>query len=244
MKSFILFLALLPLVCGQSCQAERDALDACLNKPQLWYFNIQGKAEPIRMMLEDAGVDYEWVPVSKTDGQWNQVEGKPRIPELFPFGQVPFYADRDIKIAQSQTISRYLAKKHGFYGRTEIENAQIDQMADGVNDLLTKMTPVFYASDEEQAKKLAQFRETDGPRWVGVWNKHLDGVEYLVSNTISYADYALYHIMTLVPLLDGGLRGQFPNIEAFMKRMEARPRLAAYLNSETRPPAYYKKIGN
>jgi len=54
-----------------------------------------------------------------------------------PFGQVPVLDVDGQILAQSNTISRYLARKHGLAGKDEWEQAQADMYADNINDLMT-----------------------------------------------------------------------------------------------------------
>jgi glutathione S-transferase len=53
-----------------------------------------------------------------------------------PFGQVPILEVDGRVLAQSNTIARYLARKHGLAGKGEWEQAQADMYADNINDLL------------------------------------------------------------------------------------------------------------
>ena len=53
-----------------------------------------------------------------------------------PFGHVPILEVDGRVLAQSNTIARYLAKKHGLAGKDEWEQAQADMYADNIHDLL------------------------------------------------------------------------------------------------------------
>jgi glutathione S-transferase len=54
-----------------------------------------------------------------------------------PFAQVPVLEVDGQMLAQSNTISRYLARQHGLAGKDEWEQAQADMYADNINDLMT-----------------------------------------------------------------------------------------------------------
>lgn len=54
-----------------------------------------------------------------------------------PFGQVPVLEVDGQMLAQSNTISRYLARKHDLAGKDEWEQALADMYADNINDLMT-----------------------------------------------------------------------------------------------------------
>ena len=55
--------------------------------PKLYYFNIYGKAEPIRMLLSYAKVPFEDCRLEKEEFAKMKKEGH------FPGGQVPIYID-------------------------------------------------------------------------------------------------------------------------------------------------------
>ncbi len=53
-----------------------------------------------------------------------------------PFGQVPVLeVDGEKMLAQSMTIARYLARRHGLAGQNDWEQSQADMYCDCVYDL-------------------------------------------------------------------------------------------------------------
>jgi glutathione S-transferase len=64
----------------------------------LKYFDIRGKAEPIRLLLEETQVAYRDVRV--TAEQWARQKNDTRI----LFGQLPLLIDGDMNIVQSYGI--------------------------------------------------------------------------------------------------------------------------------------------
>lgn len=54
-----------------------------------------------------------------------------------PFGQCPVLEVDGKLLAQSNTISRYLARQHGLAGKDEWEQSLADMYADNINDLMT-----------------------------------------------------------------------------------------------------------
>jgi glutathione S-transferase len=65
----------------------------------LKYFDIRGKAEPIRLLLEETQVAYRDVRV--TAEQWARQKNDTRI----LFGQLPLLIDGDMNIVQSYGIN-------------------------------------------------------------------------------------------------------------------------------------------
>ena len=94
---------------------------------ELHYWKIRGLGEPIRMMLEYLGVNYE--NKYKTSFEdWFQEKIKSDI-ELV---NLPYLVDGEVKLTQSYAIMRYLARKYKkLLPSGEIEQQRIDQ-AEGV----------------------------------------------------------------------------------------------------------------
>lgn len=76
--------------------------------PKLTYFNIRARAETARLVLELAGASYE--------NDFVDFQTWPTLKANYPYKQIPVYSDEDLGdtvLAQSNTIARYLAEKHG-----------------------------------------------------------------------------------------------------------------------------------
>jgi glutathione S-transferase len=52
------------------------------------------------------------------------------------FGQLPLLEVDGVRVVQSQTINRYLARRGGLYGSNDSEAMQCDMIADGVADFM------------------------------------------------------------------------------------------------------------
>merc|ERR1712170_105456 len=103
---------------------------------KLIYFNVRGRAELSRLILAQAGVDYEDKRLTRDEFQ----AMKPSLPN----GQLPAMEEDDGKmLSQSMAIARYLAKKHNLAGANAWESAQCDMVIDCVGDMLSKIIPIF-----------------------------------------------------------------------------------------------------
>lgn len=89
---------------------------------KLYYFNLRGRAEIIRLVFAAAGQKYEDIRFPRD--KWP--EYKPKA----PFGQCPYMeiteGGNTFTMAQSIAIARYLAKKFGFAGKNDNEAGLID----------------------------------------------------------------------------------------------------------------------
>ena len=100
-------------------------------------------------------------------------------------GQVPVLQVGETKIVQSKAIERFLARKLGFYGKTEEEGALIDSLGELLADLKTKWS----AAKEEEPK--AAFFATELPKQLAFVEKL-----YGSSSQTTLFDIQLYHLFT------------------------------------------------
>ena len=214
-----------------------------MKKPTLIYFKARGRAEVIRLVLAEAGVDYDEHPIGKDLPPWN---GKPtefqalKDSGLLPFQAAPVWEDADgFRLAQSQAIARYVAASHGMGGKTPREQAQIDQMLGAVDDVRMEVRRLVSEPDKRPAI-VAELTSTFLPKWMGFLDRTLaanrDGTGFVVGESITVADLSLYYLLEL--LRDNGFGAPidaFPRLVAFARRIAERPGIAKYLASPARP---------
>jgi glutathione S-transferase len=89
---------------------------------KLYYFDVRGLAEVVRLVFAATGQKYE--DVRFTRDKWPEL--KPKA----PFGKAPFLEITDgsktFTISQSKTIARYLSRKFDMAGKDDDESALID----------------------------------------------------------------------------------------------------------------------
>ena len=100
--------------------------------PKIYYFGFYGRAEPIRMIMEVAGVKYDDVRMS-----FEQF-GALKQSGALPTGQVPLYVDESGRqFNQTGAIMIMLARKHGLYSNDAEECYINDWAIDTMADLMT-----------------------------------------------------------------------------------------------------------
>ena len=106
----------------------------------------------------------------------------------YPFGQVPVLEVDGKVLAQSHSIARYLAKKHGLAGQDDWEEAMADMYADGLMDIINAGRPYRLESDPEKKKQLFQEHLTKDIRpHLQLIDRRLaeNGTSYLVGSSVS-----------------------------------------------------------
>eukprot|EP01102_Stenamoeba_stenopodia_P017167 TRINITY_DN6113_c0_g1_i1.p1 TRINITY_DN6113_c0_g1~~TRINITY_DN6113_c0_g1_i1.p1 ORF type:complete len:221 (+),score=44.86 TRINITY_DN6113_c0_g1_i1:115-777(+) len=211
-------------------------------KPRLVYFSSRGRAELIRVMLYDAGFDFEDVRVG-----WykpgDQPEGFLKVKDegILDFDALPLWQEGDLNLVQSSAILRYLSRKLGRYGSNDIEASLIDSFYGGIEDFLVTLMGWYRASAEDKPKLREAFINTDAPKWFALyerWLKRRSNSDFLVGDKVSFVDFALWGLLDLFRNVDAELQFQekYPLLSAFRNRFDARPNLKAYVESDRRPP--------
>jgi glutathione S-transferase len=198
-------------------------------KPLLTYFAVRGRAEVVRVMLEDVGVEYDERRI--TMEEW------PTVKPTLMFGQLPTYRDGDVFIDQSHAIYRYLARKHDLYGDDEHGRIRCDIVEEAFVDAQNNIGTFCWRPDFAQAR--AGYEETQLPALMEKLQKLFDlnrsGSGWWVGERISYVDFLAWHFLEYVRALSPMNLHRFERLKAAKLKLESRPRIAAYLKSARRP---------
>jgi len=126
-----------------------------MSQPQyiLEYFGIRGRAEYIRLILEEVGATYDEVVVARPKWDTDKINK-----DNYPFHQVPKLTDNalNLPLVQSNAICRHLSRKYNLYGKTIEEQAKTDMYADAGEDLRVAYNEAMYCSGDynEAVKEL------------------------------------------------------------------------------------------
>jgi glutathione S-transferase len=217
---------------------------------------IQGRGEFVRLALEAAGAAY----VDVARGAESAGRGTPALlHELHdpasthpPFAP-PFLRDGPLLIGQTAAILQHLAPALKLVARNEqarVWTLQIQlTIADIVSEAHDTHHPVgvdlYYEDQKPEALRRAQaFCSARMPKYLKWFERILahnpGGTRHLVGGRLSYADLSLFQLVE-------GLRYAFPKAAAKVLkatphvvdlhgRVQALPKVAAYLRSERRIP--------
>jgi len=116
-------------------------------KYKLTYFNLYGRGEAARLLFALAGVEYEDERFEYLSDEWKQAKSKTL------FGQLPQLEIDGRPFCQSIAITRYLANKFGFAGKTELDKLQADMIVDCLVDLTNPLDVIFDEEDETKKER-------------------------------------------------------------------------------------------
>jgi glutathione S-transferase len=215
-----------------------------MTKPSLLYFAGRGRAELIRLVLAEAGVEYDEHHVGHGTPPAN---GRPTdIAELkalgvLPFGAVPVWEEPGgLRLAQSAAIVNHLARQHGLRGSGLLEEARCDELLGAVDDVRGELRKIQLAAPGERAEVRRGLQDRVLPRWFGdlerLLKPRLAGEGFTVGSSLTVADLALWYLLEMVK--DNRLGTSLeacPALLALFDRVGARPRVASYVASPRRP---------
>ncbi|CAI5451798.1 unnamed protein product [Caenorhabditis angaria] len=190
----------------------------------LYYFDIRGFGEYIRLLLIDQGVTFEDHRFERHSEEWEKLK------KTMVFGQVPCLKDGNEEFVQTGAIMRYLARKYDLYGSSSTEAAFIDMVFECVRDLRAKYVRYIYYSDETKEN----YDTVTLPETLANLSKLLNNSSQFVSgDKISFADYILFEELDVANTTAPGSLDKFENLKQLHANMSARPNLKKYLSSRT-----------
>lgn len=201
---------------------------------KLTYFNVRGRAESIRLLLEEAGVEY-------TDNRV-QVEQWPALKETLPMGQLPVYeegeGDSALHLFHSGVIRRYLGISLDMAGGNERERLACEMVAESIVDAQNSIGTLMW-NPEFTSLRDAYEQETL-PVILDRLQKHkardTNSDLFWVGSSVSYADFIAWSYLDYVRALSTDTLKRFDDLYRFYVNLAERPRIAAYLASDRRPP--------
>ena len=211
---------------NQLAKDAQSSVESLVSSPKLtlYYFDIQGPAEKIRLALSIGKVPFEDRRI-KFD-EWQQLKA------TMPFGKVPVLTidGEDTRVTQSDALLRYagrLANANGveLYPQGGMAQLRTDEMVSFVDEMANSWAPRLYvgmspknfgypeddswkgSEEHKKATELARTRwiNDDFPVYLGHIKKQLakNGGKFLCGDQVTIAD--CYLVPMLNRLASGGI---------------------------------------
>uniref|UniRef100_A0A452XZR9 glutathione transferase n=2 Tax=Aegilops tauschii subsp. strangulata TaxID=200361 RepID=A0A452XZR9_AEGTS len=199
-------------------------------------------ARPL-LCLEEAGVEYELVSMSRAAGDHRQPDFLARN----PFGQVPVLEDGDLTIFESRAVARHVLRNHKpeLLGSGSPESAAMvdvwleveahqHQTPAGTIVMQCILTPFLgckrdQAAIDENAAKLTKLFD--------VYEARLSASRYLAGDSLSLADLSHFPLMRYFMDTEyASLVEERPHVKAWWEELKVRP--AAKRVTEFMPPNF------
>ncbi|KAJ7377624.1 Glutathione S-transferase Mu 3 [Desmophyllum pertusum] len=200
--------------------------------PILGYWDIRGLAQPIRFLLHYTGTEFKDERYELGDAPdynaecWKSVKYTLGL----DFPNLPYYIDGDIKISQSNAITRHIARKHDLSGSTEEEKIRVDVAENQLVDFRKKFSGMCYDPNFENLK--ADYLKSVKSS-IQQLSDFLGERKFIAGDKITFVDFVLYEAMTSIVFFEPSLLEPHKNLKEFLTRIEELPSIAAYLKSDS-----------
>ena len=202
---------------------------------KLYYFPGRGRAELIRWIFAQAGVQYE--DIRKSGEDWAAF--KPST----PFEGMPVL-DIDGKLyAGSGPLARYVAEQHGLAGSNALENLELASLYDLMEDLFIRLMLFFYEKEDGRKAELKKdLDEKHFPKYLGLLNKRItengSAEGWIFGNKVTYVDLRVA-LMSDILIRESGANvlDAYPAIAKLKETVEALPNIAKWIKE--RPDSEY-----
>ena len=184
----------------------------------------------VRWALEEAGVPYKVRLLA--DGEKNS----PEYRAMQPFGQVPVYEEDGLVLFESGAILQHIAEKSEvLMPRDAATRARvIAWMYSALNtvepSVLNVVTIDLFNADQDWARTRRPAELTKVEMRFAALNERLGKHEYLEAGRFTVADILMVTVLRNLRHCD--LVAQYPALDAYLKRCEARPAFKRALDAQ------------
>ncbi|CAD5220925.1 unnamed protein product [Bursaphelenchus okinawaensis] len=198
---------------------------------KLLYFDIRGRAECARLILNYAKIPFEDVRIPK--GEWENIKGdKTR----FPYGQVPVLLVDNVPIAQSMALVRYLAAEAGLAGKNNLEAAQIGQIEETCrifSDSLGLYRKALFMNTPNQETLFTNLFTPTCEKQLPVIEGHITSNGFFHESGVSYVDFYFADLFKTFYNVHQNVMSKYPKLVEHMKKVFELPELQAYLKQRS-----------
>lgn len=196
---------------------------------KLYYFNVRGKGEFLRLLFRAAGVQFEDKRIERAD--WGPDSDAKKAT---PYGQVPYVIYQGKKRGQSIAMGTYFARKFGFYGKTDEDAWKQEEIMHLIDDLIVGPNRAWFLEQDPQkkAERTRELTEVQYPRYLSSFERLLaeNGDQgYSVGDSVTLADLCLHDVLETVLGVDPRALESFPLQRKLRANVENLPALKEYL---------------
>jgi GST-like protein len=193
-------------------------------------FFYSGAPNPMKvaLFLEEAGLEYEAVPVDTRKGD----QHKPDYLAINPNAKVPSIVDGDVTVFDSGAILLYLGEKTGKFMPANTPKAKGELyswlmfVASGVGPYSGQAVHFRNYAPEKNEYAINRY-VYEAQRHFGIIDARLAKQKYMLGDTYTIVDMALWGWARLIPnVLDEGGWAKFPNLKRLVDEINARPAAA------------------
>jgi GSH-dependent disulfide-bond oxidoreductase len=190
-------------------------------------FYYSGAPNPVKvaLFLEEAGIEYEAIPVDTRRGDQHGAE----FLALNPNAKVPVIVDGDVTVFDSNGILLYLAEKSGRFLPEDTPAARGELLswlmfvASGIGPYSGQAVHFQHHAPEKLAYAINRYR-FEALRHYGILDARLDTRPYMLGDVYTIVDMAVWGWARLLPVVLGDdALPALPNLQRLVSEISARP---------------------
>ncbi len=189
------------------------------------YYHPSPNPLKIALYLEEAGLQYELIPIDTRKGE----QHSPAFRAINPNAKTPALVDGDVKVFDSNAILLYLAEKTGHFlpPNTPAARAQMLSwlmfVATGIGPYCGQAVHFKYFAPEPKEYAVNRYTFEAERHWKLI-DDQLAGKSWMVGDTYTLVDMAVWGWARMIPrfLGDGGF-ALLPNVKRHLDAINARP---------------------
>jgi GST-like protein len=197
-----------------------------------FYFNGSPNPTKVALFLEEAGLPYEPVAIDTRKGD----QFDPEFLRVNPNAKVPAIVDGETVVFDSNAILLYLAEKTGQFlpADTAVARGQLLSwlmfVATGIGPYSGQAVHFRHFAPEPKDYALTRY-DFEAKRHYGILDTHLATSHYMLGDTYTIVDMAVWGWARMVPFLMGDDKAwdKLPNLKRLFDEVSARPAAARAL---------------
>jgi GST-like protein len=193
-----------------------------------FYYAPAPNPAKVALLLEELGLPYEVVPVDTRKGE----QFTPEFKAINPNSKTPALEDGDAKVFDSNAILLYLAEKTGRFLPANTPAARGELLswlmfvATGIGPYSGQAVHFKHYAPEPKEYPVKRY-DFEADRHWGILNDHLAKRRYMMGDTYTIADMAVWGWARAVPFIFGeGAWNSRPNVKRLVDEISARPAAA------------------
>jgi len=189
-----------------------------------FYFNGSPNPTKVALLLEEAGLKYEAIPIDTRKGE----QFEPAYLALNPNAKVPAIVDGDVTVFDSNAILLYLAEKTGKFIPTNpaVRGELLSWLmfvATGVGPFSGQAVHFKHHATEKVAYAHTRY-QYEANRHYGILNDRLSKNAYMVAGMYTIVDMDVWGWARMVPFILGEEAwAKLPHLKRLVDEISARP---------------------
>lgn len=201
----------------------------------LGYWSIHGRGEPIRLLLNYVGADWEnKIYYMNPEGFADWGKFKETTDMIFP--NLPYLIDGDVKMSESLAILRYLGAKFDLVEKDHTKAYRVDMMEQLLQDVVNAF--INLNREKDGYEKAAEKYKADLPGKLEKFGKFLGKGNYVAGKKLTYVDFMLYEVL-IVHKMFSPASFTDDTINEYMNTFSNLPGIKSWLQGEQKSKGFH-----